>query len=147
MWTISLGRFSDPAHKFTRPLGRTSSPLRSGLSFRYAHLRLRLATATSPNCARAWESVDPMQQLPVMDFVSRGHPVCREALFEASADAAPIDPVDVVHGLNRFAFRLDDKACHSVLNYLRHRPGTIGDDRRAACHGFDHDKTEGFRPV
>src|SRR5258708_19582005 len=24
-------------HKFTRPLGRTSSPLRSGLSFRYTH--------------------------------------------------------------------------------------------------------------
>jgi hypothetical protein len=25
-------------HKFTRPLGRTSSPLRSGLSFRYAQV-------------------------------------------------------------------------------------------------------------
>src|SRR5579883_2252533 len=147
---LSKGHRNWPAGCCTRALRKTFTRLEQVAPASHtaaSRPQPPLRNATSPNCARAGQPVDPMQQLPVMEFVGRGHPVCREALFEASADPAPIDLVDVLHRLNRFVLRLDDKASHAVLNYLWHRAGTISDDGRAACHGFDHDKTEGFRPV
>jgi len=61
--------------------------------------------------------------------------------------AARVEPGQPADHADRTGFVLDDKAGEALVDDLRHRTAVVGDDRRAAGHGFDHDEPERLRPV
>src|SRR5262252_6077213 len=76
-----------------------------------------------------------------------GHVPGGETTLECSAHFAPIEPCDLIDGLERFALGVDDEAGAARLDDFGNRSAVPGDDRSSACHGFDHDQSEGFRPA
>lgn len=59
----------------------------------------------------------------------------------------PVDGIYGAGGGNRLIEVCDDETAHPVLDDFRHGTLAVGDDRRAAGHGLDHDQTERLRPI
>src|SRR6056297_206259 len=75
------------------------------------------------------------------------HALCREALLEAGSDFCGLERVEPFHSIRRLGHTFDDEAGHAIFDNLGHRCFPVGDDRYAASHRLDHDKTEGFWPL
>src|SRR5262249_31657685 len=75
------------------------------------------------------------------------HPGGVEAALERVAAQVSIQPMDLPCGRNRVVERIDDEACHTIVNHLRNGAAPKGDDGYAARERFDHYQTERFGPV
>ena len=70
-----------------------------------------------------------------------------ETAFEGAPHGAAIEFNSALNRCGRFRNLLHDEAIDAVVDDLGDRPRPESDHRRSACHGFDHDKPERFRPV
>src|SRR3981189_2456533 len=79
--------------------------------------------------------------------VAFGHTAGREPLFERFANATSIEFLYPKQRPQGFGFVCNNKPGYAIIDDLRHRPAVECNDRRAAGHCLDHDKSERFRPI
>src|SRR5918996_2772456 len=75
------------------------------------------------------------------------HTCGAEAFLEELSAAPPTECRNALCGPHGILQVLHDEAGDPFFDDLRYRATPIGDHRRAARHGLDHDQPEGLRPV
>ena len=68
-------------------------------------------------------------------------------MLEAGADGFPVERQKLGNSLRSFLNARDDAPGQPVFDDLRDRSTAEGKYRRSACHGLDHDQSEGLGPI
>lgn len=75
------------------------------------------------------------------------HSLYGKALFEYFPALCAVHFVNALRRLYRLVLIFNDESGNALFHDFRNRAMAIGDDRRTAGEGFDHDHAERFRPV
>src|SRR5262249_6207139 len=75
------------------------------------------------------------------------HAAGAESLLENFAAAAPAETCSALDRSDRVLHTIDHEAGHTVFDHLGNGAVPIGDDRRAASHGFDENHPERLWPI
>src|SRR4030088_253066 len=75
------------------------------------------------------------------------HAAPGEAGLKLLSDGRSAQARQPINGADRTGFILDDKAGQALIDDLGDRATVICNDRRPACHRFDHDEAERLGPI
>src|SRR5438874_1148704 len=82
-----------------------------------------------------------------MSNILLSHAFRGEPPLKLSTDLAPVKLAETPDRLNRFVFSSYNKSRGVVIDDFRNGAGPEGNDRRTACHCFDHHQAERLGPV
>src|ERR1700733_928271 len=107
----------------------------------------RRVDATLGNCGDRRAAFPHIAEVTVDFDVVSSHGGCGEAPFEHAPNHAAVQRPGTNDSGCGFLLRRDDKPGYALVDDLRHRAATPGDNRSATGHRFDHHKAEGLRPI